>query len=635
MSTIEEQAEVWPNEAFDAYLQRCLTYQQNLPLSKKRKVAFDILARNYQDYGLYTGSTVLEDLTTWDDLHLFRGSTNRSACLLNNVDRTSTEIGKLTLATLIAQPLTDKDKLEKRQSLIKELVDNKELFQELDKQISQFKQHENMLLSFWTDDQFKQASNREYVNFPYLEDALNNSEIFLLIRKVINYQRGVAGFVSNIAAAAILPVYVWYLVGQLHPPALLKDIAMRLTGAVGALSAFTSFIPAPIGVKESILMSIAMGCALSAQDSLKEAQDAHTLTMYMQEKLMHVASSVKLFKSLFVTLGTNALFRETASYKGLQELMNQIDKENQDLGQLVETLETSTFEQQSSLSNYGRILVAYRLMHSMKASFEKALCAFGELDAYLSIARLYKEYKAQSVPVSFVTYKHGEKEPSIFLENMWNPFISPDKVVTNTVSLGSEEAIRNFIITGPNAGGKSTIIKGIALNLILAQTLGIAAASQAAATPLDLIITSLNIPDDIGSGNSLFKAQILRAEYLLRQADSLTNEQFGFLAFDEMFNGTDPQVGQALSYSVAKKLGTNRNTITVLSTHFPLLTTLEKESNFKNYRVKAIIDASGEVHYPFTLEQGISEQNIALDMIRQEGFSSDIIEEARHLLVTK
>jgi len=227
-----------------------------------------------------------------------------------------------------------------------------------------------------------------------------------------------------------------------------------------------------------------------------------------------------------------------------------------------------------------------------------------------------------------------DTHPSIVMTDFWNPFIDPYKVVANTVELHGPIK-RNMIITGPNAGGKSTLIKAVPINLILAQSIGLAAAASVEITPFYSIATYLNIVDDIAAGNSLFKAQVLRAQEMISLVEQTPVGHFSFLALDEMFNGTSAKESMAAAYSVVKHIGNFDNNISIVATHFPLLTRLEQEqAAFENYRVSVDIDAERGIHYPFKLERGASNQHIALDILKQEGYNYGIIEQATEILRT-
>ena len=284
----------------------------------------------------------------------------------------------------------------------------------------------------------------------------------------------------------------------------------------------------------------------------------------------------------------------------------------------------------------GRVLATFRLMHEQKDQLSQAFIALGEVDAYLSIARLFKEGGGRPNGWCFAEFVSNTEEPSIELENFWNPFLDPEVAIANSITFGINGNPRTLIITGPNAGGKSTIMmKGVPLCLLLAQSFGIAPATKARFTPFAKIMTYLNITDDIAAGNSHFKAGVLRAQKIVEMAKGLKAGEFAFVAVDEVFNGTTYKEGQAAAYSLIEYLGKHPQILCATATHFPLISRLEAETSgalFKNYKVSVLYDDKGHIVYPFKLEEGISHQNVALDILKEEGFEGDFLKRAHEVL---
>ena len=126
---------------------------------------------------------------------------------------------------------------------------------------------------------------------------------------------------------------------------------------------------------------------------------------------------------------------------------------------------------------------------------------------------------------------------------------------------------------------------------------------------------------------------MLRAQKLLETIKELKPGEFAFTAIDEMFSGTSGVEGAAAAYSIGKHLGTFDQSICMIATHYPLLTRLEADcDSFTNYKVSVDITRAGKLMYPFKLEKGISDQHIALDILRDQGFDSEIIETAQEII---
>ena len=276
--------------------------------------------------------------------------------------------------------------------------------------------------------------------------------------------------------------------------------------------------------------------------------------------------------------------------------------------------------------------VSYKILTNMKHKFVPFMARSGELDAYLSCAKLIKNSENRRASFCFPNYVTNVTQPFVQGQDFWNPAIDPEKVVSSSLTIG-HQARPNIIVTGPNAGGKSTVIKGLILNIIMSQSLGIAAARSFTFTPFNNIITYLNITDDIAAGNSHFKAGVLRAKDLIEAAEKQKGANFSFTAVDEVFNGTSHEEGQAAAYSLIEQLGSYRNNMCVTITHFPKVTFLEKDTNnFTNYRVTVQKDRQGRISYPYRLEKGIANQSIAIDILKQEGFSATFLNKAQQIL---
>ena len=90
---------------------------------------------------------------------------------------------------------------------------------------------------------------------------------------------------------------------------------------------------------------------------------------------------------------------------------------------------------------------------------------------------------------------------------------------------------------------------------------------------------------------------------------------------DEIFSGTDPKVGARAGYKFAAQLGQNTNSINMIATHFPRITKLEKHKSklFSNHKVMVEKNSDGSIHYFYKLVPGISDQNIAMDILVNQG----------------
>ena len=132
------------------------------------------------------------------------------------------------------------------------------------------------------------------------------------------------------------------------------------------------------------------------------------------------------------------------------------------------------------------------LKQNTASKFDIWLVLIGKLDALLSIYKYYNECKTNGLPICFSSINTNKLEtlkPSFLrVEHLWHPCLAELNPVFNSLELG-ENWKSNMILTGPNAGGKSTIIKAIGINICLSNAYGIAHASLFHHTDYKLICT--------------------------------------------------------------------------------------------------------------------------------------------------
>lgn len=223
------------------------------------------------------------------------------------------------------------------------------------------------------------------------------------------------------------------------------------------------------------------------------------------------------------------------------------------------------------------------------------------------------------------------EKPYVMAEQVWNPLLSYDTQVKNDCIIGLNN-YQNMIITGPNKAGKSTYMRSLILSIYLAQTLGVTCAKKLYFTPFSEIFTYLNVPDVVGK-ESLFEAELERCYkyYNKTNLSSSENKVIGFI--DELFTGTNYYEGMAGSYAIIKKITESPYTITILTTHFHEICTIPNVLYGKFY---ALINENNKSKskYKFTykIENGISDQCIALDLLHERGYGDDIIKIAKDKL---
>ena len=204
-----------------------------------------------------------------------------------------------------------------------------------------------------------------------------------------------------------------------------------------------------------------------------------------------------------------------------------------------------------------------------------------------------------------------------------NPVLS-EAQISNPVSLS-----KNIIVTGPNAGGKTTYVKTILSNVILGQTIGIVYSIKSQMILYDTVNSFMRVSDVLGN-RSYFEAE---AEYCLNMINKAkeinANNKLGLFLMDEPMHSTPPIEGMSTAYAVIEYLSKLQGITLIITTHFHRLIKLEEiyPERFINLSVDAI-PMNNKYHFPYKINRGHSYLCIAIELLDIKDFPKDIIDNA-------
>lgn len=183
---------------------------------------------------------------------------------------------------------------------------------------------------------------------------------------------------------------------------------------------------------------------------------------------------------------------------------------------------------------------------------------------------------------------------------------------------------KNCVITGSNASGKSTFLKSLAINIILAQSINICTA-QSMKLPKMHVMTSMTVSDDILSGESYYMKEI---NYLKRMVDETKKGIFTLYISDEILRGTNAKERLAASLAVLSFLE-EKNARLIVATHDKNIADALKERyqccSFGNY----IKDE--QIVFDYKIHEGFLETKNAIVLLKSAGFPQEVVERARRL----
>ena len=188
---------------------------------------------------------------------------------------------------------------------------------------------------------------------------------------------------------------------------------------------------------------------------------------------------------------------------------------------------------------------------------------------------------------------------------------------------------RLLVITGANMGGKSTLLRQVALIQVLAQIGSFVPATSARLPIVDRIWTRVGASDDLASGRSTFMVEMTETATILNNATPRS-----LVILDEIGRGTSTFDGLAIAWSVAEYLHNSPDHAakTLFATHYHELAELaEHLPGAKNYQISAI-ERDGEVVFLHKLTPGQASKSYGIAVARLAGLPSAVIDRANEVL---
>src|SRR5437773_7633277 len=215
---------------------------------------------------------------------------------------------------------------------------------------------------------------------------------------------------------------------------------------------------------------------------------------------------------------------------------------------------------------------------------------------------------------------HG-RHPVIEVFNQ-EPFVPNSVYLNNSTD-------RLLIITGPNMGGKSTVLRQAAIISILAQMGSFVPAERARLPLLDRVWTRVGASDDLARGRSTFMVEMTETAAILHNATPRS-----LVLLDEIGRGTATFDGLSIAWSVAEYLhdSAEHAAKTLFATHYHELTELaERLPGARNYQITAT-EREGEVVFLHRLERGRASKSYGIEVARLAGMPPPALARAREVL---
>ncbi|MBB5342342.1 MutS-related protein [Tunturibacter empetritectus] len=241
------------------------------------------------------------------------------------------------------------------------------------------------------------------------------------------------------------------------------------------------------------------------------------------------------------------------------------------------------------------------------------LAAIGEAEALLSLSAYTYEHPADPFPEFVASLEHIPVPPCFIAEQLGHPLIPAAKCVRNNVSVCGETRV--LLISGSNMSGKSTLMRAVGINTVLAMAGAPVRAARLQLTPLQ-IGASILINDSLQEGSSRFYAEITRLRQICDLAEK--NPPVLFL-LDELLQGTNSKDRLIGAEGVVRAL-LDSGAIGLISTHDLALTNIgeQRDPRLHNVHLQDEIE-DGKMSFDFKLHEGVVTKSNGIELMRLIG----------------
>jgi hypothetical protein len=251
-------------------------------------------------------------------------------------------------------------------------------------------------------------------------------------------------------------------------------------------------------------------------------------------------------------------------------------------------------------------------LKNKKEDINTLLNYIGSIDAALSVASLRSGITCYCTP-TFI-----DSSKSMLFKNLYHPLI--DDCVPNSISIKD----KSILITGSNMSGKSTFIRSVAINSILAQTIYTCFAEEFI-TPIVKVFSSIRITDSLQEGKSYYFEEVNTIGSLIKASDLHFQNLF---ILDEVFKGTNTIERVAAAKAILSYLNKNNNIVFVSTHDIELAAFLNTE--FDLYHFTEDI-ANENLVFDHQLKAGVLKTRNAIKLLALSGYPDEIITEANSI----
>lgn len=568
----------------------CCAYLKRILLSDQLLQYGEFIAYNHDTF---SHSTLIMDSKVLDHLEILEAKPDdkltREGSLLHLIDKTTTNFGKRLLKRWLCAPLFKTSDIESRLDAVEELSRNWDAVDKFHNQANQLPDLERLLSRIST--YCVKPKNNAY----YFED--------MSCKKLTEFQK----LLDNLCK---LEEIMWSLSRSFECYRLRKIACIEPEGEFPELKRvcceFYDRIVWTNGTPEPIPGSFVMydHCKLEIEDAKRELEE------YLNSQRERLATNSINFANAkhryeleipkYVVEGKKKPddYELTSARSGFERFYTD------PLRNLVYKLELAEEKLKEQMKPF--VVSLLQDFYQQSERWRKAIMAIAELDCLCSLAKVIQTSHFTLTRPKFTT---GNSQ-YLKISSLVHPVLANDRpdFVPNDIEFSSENNC--IVLTGPNMGGKSTLLRQVAIAVIMAQIGSFVPAEEMVISPVDRIFTRLGAADSLLEGKSTFQVEMEEASKVYKQG---TNRSL--VIMDELGRGTSTYDGAALAFAYLKELTESLSPRTLFTTHYHMLISkIQNLPKVQLWHMNAVVSSQESVTFLYKLKQGACPSSYGLNV---------------------
>jgi hypothetical protein len=561
--------------------------------------------------------------------------------LYEHVFSPTTDVGKNIMGEIASYTTSDKTYLTEFQSLLKDKSLTKKR-KEKEPNVAAKDRIKKQMLETWSQIKGETSfcEKYSYIQWDFAK-GLNANPLFMQLMSIYN----IASPIISLCSPLLILLIPFFILKLKQIPITVGEYGNILKGLMASnpvAKVFTGFSDLGSGQKMYAIVSASFYLFTIYQNVLScvrfysNMRDIHAHLQCMQEYAEYSLAQMRDFSCRIKSFVSFADFK-----KDLDEKIVALHAWKLELAHISGF--TFSF---SKIKQFGQVLSHFYTIHTSDHISDLVSYSFGFHGFMENMAGLGKQLDDGAMHLAKISNKNKTNESKFKNKNkdgkankknknkfqglFYPKFINEMKSEAETKTITNDCSLaKNIVITAPNGGGKTTMLKSVMINTLLCQQVGAGCFRRASfPTLFSHFHCYLNIPDTSGR-DSLFQAEARRCKLILDAISESNLEESHLCIFDELYSGTNPEEAVESATSFMQYLTLKPQVTCMLTTHYTqLCLNLEANKRVVNMHMGIKRNEGGDkdqFQYTYKLAKGISTVKGGLKVLKDMDYPAEML----------